>query len=151
MKVKAAGIFVVRKDKTLLICHPTNHAMDFWSIPKGKVEDGETTLQAAIRETYEESNLYLSGSAEFDIHVMSSVNYTHGKKELHPFLFHENASSNINWVEVNKTIKCNSDVPDERGDFPEMDDYKWISLDEAKDLLHYTQVACIDKIIEIIM
>lgn len=32
----------------------------------------------------------------------------------------------------------------------EMDDYKWVTLDEAKDILHDTQVKCLDKIKEII-
>ncbi len=41
-KTIAAGIFIVRKDKKILICHPTNHKPDFWSIPKGKVDNGET-------------------------------------------------------------------------------------------------------------
>ena len=149
-KINAAGIFIVRKDKTLLICHPTNHEPNVWSIPKGKVEDGETNLQAAIRETYEETNLYLRGAIEFDIHELDGVNYTHGKKKLLPFLFLENNLSSINWVEVNKTIMCNSNVPDDRGGFPEMDSYRWVTLDEAMGLIHYTQAACLNKIKELL-
>lgn len=146
MKVNAAGIFLVRKDKRLLVCHPTNHKADFWSIPKGKVEDGETTLQAAIRETYEETNLYLSGLNDFEIHVLKDVDYSHGKKKLWPFLFFERQESKVDWVTLNKTIKCNSNVPEDRGGFPEMDSFLWTSTKEARKLLHYTQVACLDEI-----
>jgi len=46
-------------------------------------------------------------------------------------------------------LKCNSNVPEDRGGFPEMDDYKWVSIDEARNLLHPTQVACLDKIVEL--
>jgi len=37
-KTIAAGIFILNKDKEVLICHPTNHPWDVWSIPKGKFE-----------------------------------------------------------------------------------------------------------------
>jgi hypothetical protein len=30
-----------------------------------------------------------------------------------------------------------------------MDDYKWVLIDEARELLHYTQVESLDKIEEI--
>jgi 8-oxo-dGTP pyrophosphatase MutT (NUDIX family) len=148
-KVNAAGIFIVRKDKTLLVCHPTNHAPTFWSIPKGKVDDGETMFQAAIRETHEETNLYLQGSHDFDVYVLNGVDYSHGKKKLWPYLFNERESSVIDWIELNKTIKCNSNVSDERGDFPEMDGYKWVTLADARGMLHETQSACLDRIIEL--
>jgi hypothetical protein len=32
-------------------------------------------------------------------------------------------------------LKCNSNVPKERGGFPEMDDYKWVLIDEARDYI----------------
>lgn len=148
MKTIAAGLFIVRKNKQLLIAHPTNHKPNFWSIPKGKVEENETFLEGALRETYEETNLDLSGSTDFDIFPMLGVNYGHKKKIVYPFLYLEKRDSKFNWGE--QELKCNSNVPAERGGFPEMDGYKWVTLDEARDLLHETQVACIDKILETI-
>jgi 8-oxo-dGTP pyrophosphatase MutT (NUDIX family) len=147
-KTIAAGLFIVRKNKKLLVAHPTNHKPDFWSIPKGKVEFNETFLEGALRETYEETNLELTDSTNFDIFPMLGVNYGHKKKILYPFLYLEKEESTFNWDE--QELKCNSNVPAERGGFPEMDDYKWVTLDEARGLLHETQVACIDKILETI-
>jgi 8-oxo-dGTP pyrophosphatase MutT (NUDIX family) len=154
-KTIAAGIFVVNKNGQLLVCHPTNHKPDFWSIPKGKVEDGETYHQAAIRETYEESNLMLDENdilslhdGCFSVHELSPVNYGHNKKMIYPFLYHERPESNIDWNKVD--IKCNSNVSLERGGFPEMDAFKWVSINEATSILHETQVACLDKIKELI-
>lgn len=147
-KTQAGGIFVVRKDRKLLICHPTNHKADFWSIPKGKADDGESMLDCALRETLEESNLDLKDSKNFTIHMLPSINYGHKKKMLHPFLFLETPTSDIDWSKAD--IKCNSNVPLERGGFPEMDDFLFTTLDEAEKLLHETQVACIPKIREIV-
>ena len=59
-KTLAGGMFIVREDHRILIGHPTNHAPNVWSIPKGKIETGETSLEGAIRETLEETNIDLS-------------------------------------------------------------------------------------------
>jgi 8-oxo-dGTP pyrophosphatase MutT (NUDIX family) len=146
--VKSAGIFIVRKDGKVLICHPTNAESDEWSIPKGKVEEDETFIEAAIRETYEETNINLKKNYDFVIHMFKPVMYKHGMKTLYPFLFHEKEDSNFDWDNIE--IKCNSNVPEERGGFPEMDDFMFVSLDKAKKYLHSTQVACLGKIKEII-
>jgi 8-oxo-dGTP pyrophosphatase MutT (NUDIX family) len=142
-KILAAGIFLVRKNGTLLICHPTNHKPDFWSIPKGKLDENETPLAAAIRETFEESNISLLFN-EKNIIALEPVNYGHKKKMLYPFVFFESMSVVLDWD--NFDIKCNSNVPLDRGGFPEMDDYKWVTIEEARPLLHETQAACLDKI-----
>jgi 8-oxo-dGTP pyrophosphatase MutT (NUDIX family) len=142
-KVQAAGVFLVRKDGKLLVCHPTNHAPTFWSIPKGKIDEGETPLQAAIRETFEECNVSLIFN-EKNLIELEPVNYGHKKKMIFPYVFFEAKSDNLDWSKFD--IKCNSNVPLDRGGFPEMDDFKWVTLKEASELLHETQVACLDKI-----
>lgn len=142
-KTLAAGIFLVRKNGTLLICHPTNHKQDFWSIPKGKLDANETPLAAAIRETFEESNISLLFN-EKNIIDLEPINYRHKKKMLYPFVFLESRSENLDWDRFD--IKCNSNVAIERGGFPEMDDFKWIPIEDARPLLHETQSACLDKI-----
>jgi 8-oxo-dGTP pyrophosphatase MutT (NUDIX family) len=138
----AAGMFLVNKDGKLLVCHPTNHSQSFWSIPKGKVEDGEYYLDAAIRETYEETNIKLTFAK--NVIKMEPQTYSHKKKILYPFVVFEKDNLHLNWDKFE--IKCNSNVPQDRGGFPEMDDYKWVSLDEAKTILHETQKNCIDEI-----
>lgn len=149
-KVIAAGIFIVKKDGSLLICHPTNHKADFWSIPKGKVEEGETMHEAALRETYEETNIDFTkiSNKHYKIHTLEPVTYGHKKKMIHPFVYVEIPDSKFVWENIE--IKCNSNVPIDRGGFPEMDDYKWVSIEEARPLLHETQSACLDIIKEIL-
>jgi 8-oxo-dGTP pyrophosphatase MutT (NUDIX family) len=57
------------------------------SIPKGKVEVGETMINAAIRETYEETNINLSKADSFI--MLDMVTYTHRKKAIQGFLLLE--------------------------------------------------------------
>ena len=57
MNIRSAGIvlFRIQNDETeyLLIQHPDGH----WDVPKGKIESGESTHEAAIRELAEETGL----------------------------------------------------------------------------------------------
>lgn len=146
MKVNAAGIFIIRNDGKLLICHPTNHPLNVWSIPKGRVDEGETFLEAAIRETFEESNINVSDCKV--IYSLESVNYTNKKKILHPFLLLEIKNPNLNLGLIE--VKCNSYVPEDKGGFLEVDIFLWVDLDEAQHLLHPTQASCIPKIKQMI-
>jgi 8-oxo-dGTP pyrophosphatase MutT (NUDIX family) len=146
-KTLASGLFIVKKDKKLLICHPTNRNPNKYSIPKGRVEDDEIFIEAAFRETYEETNLDLNGSTDFTIYPLNSVEYKKKNKILYPFLFLENEDSKFDWDSVE--LKCNSNVPEKIGGFPEMDGYRWVTLDEAENLIHETQVRCLPRIKEI--
>lgn len=144
--VAAAGVFFINRENKVLICHPTNYGENTWSIPKGKVEKEEYSLDAAIRETFEETNIDLSNYIDEFI-KLEIQNYKHKKKRLHPYVIFEKTC--IGLYSTKFDIKCNSNVPEERGGFPEMDDYRWVSIDEARNLLHPTQVACLDKIVEL--
>lgn len=53
MSKTSAGIAIIY-DRKILLVHPTRGADNMWGIPKGGLDDNETPLQAAIRETWEE-------------------------------------------------------------------------------------------------
>ena len=52
--VRAAGGIVVRDGSVLLVHRPK---YDDWSFPKGKLEDGESWEDGAVREVEEETGL----------------------------------------------------------------------------------------------
>lgn len=145
--IETAGIFFINNDNCLLVGHPTNH--DFWSIPKGKLENTETSFEAAIRETWEESNVSIPlNCIKYEL---DTIKYKHGRKKLKPFVIFEKENTNVKSEEFK--LKCNSYVELDakwNAGLPEMDDFKWVSIEEAKTILHYTQVKCLNKIIEII-
>lgn len=53
MKTKSAGGIVIRGDLVLVV----NQNNTSWSLPKGHIERGETDIQTAKREIYEESGI----------------------------------------------------------------------------------------------
>lgn len=55
--IKAASACVWRGDEVLLAQRGKAHGRGFWSLPGGRVEAGETTLEAAARELLEETGV----------------------------------------------------------------------------------------------
>ena len=143
--VHAAGLFLIRNDNRFLVGHPTNHRPNFWGIPKGRLDENENPLEAAIRETFEETNFDASNWRV--IHTLPPVKYKKSKKTLHPFVLFE-VQNPIDFNEFE--LKCNSFVPDSQGAFPEMDDFRYITIEEAHECLHESQVACLDEIKKLI-
>jgi 8-oxo-dGTP pyrophosphatase MutT (NUDIX family) len=145
--IKVAGIFLIRKDLKVLICHPTKHKDDIWSIPKGRVEEGEELTEAAIRETFEETNIDLSNW----IHMLTLEPVPYPKSKSNKVLFGYALLESQNRISFNLfDLKCNSNVPLDIGGFPEMDGYQWVTFEKAGSLLHAAQVIALEQIKEYI-
>lgn len=143
--LEAAGVFLIRKDLNVLVCHPTKVSKKVWSIPKGKVEHGEHHVDAAIRETFEETNVDITKWTI--LHNLPPVVYPNNRKILYAYVLFE-SQNNINFNDFE--FKCNSNVPEKLGGYPEMDEFIWVTIEEAKGLVHSTQVECLNEIEKII-
>jgi predicted NUDIX family NTP pyrophosphohydrolase len=144
--VKTAGIFLINKENKLLVAHPTNHPVNFWSITKGRRDEGEDSLTCALRETYEESNIDLRGET-IKYYKLKKRKFHDKPKQLRPYVIFEFEND----IDFNSfELKCNSFVEPAKGGFPEMDGYQWITIEEAKKIVHYTQVDCLNEIEELI-
>ncbi len=75
----SCGIIVLLESRELLLCHVTGQR--HWDLPKGGIQLGETPIEAALRETSEETGLRLGTDALLDIGRHA---YT-AKKDLHLF------------------------------------------------------------------
>jgi ADP-ribose pyrophosphatase YjhB (NUDIX family) len=63
MKQKVSAGLAIVYDHRILLVHPTNASWyNSYGIPKGGVEEGETYLDAAIRETREETGINIPKS-----------------------------------------------------------------------------------------
>ena len=108
--IRAAGGLVVRDGKVLLVHRPK---YDDWSFPKGKLDDGETHEEAALREVEEETGLRCELGE-----LVGSTRY--GLKEVRYF-----------------SMTCAGEPRAQ----DEVDEVRWVPLDEAAALLTYERDA----------
>ena len=133
----SSGIFIFRKDGKLLVAHPTGSLHD-WTIPKGTIEFGETLATTAVRETEEEAGLIIPKD---QLESLSKVRYRSNRKILHPFVFFEDDDNSLDLINANLHCKtCRDD-----GSF-EIDDYRWVNMEVAHDLLHESQKRSLQEI-----
>ena len=119
----SCGIVVLLESRELLLCHVTGQR--HWDLPKGGIEAGESALDAALRETHEETGLVLAADALLDLGRHS---YT-AKKDLHLFACR---SPRIDPRELH-CASCFVDRLSGRTR-PEMDGFGWFSFDRIAAL-----------------
>lgn len=140
-----AGIYLVNLKGEILMGKPYGETK-FWSVPKGKVEKGESNWECALRETYEESNVDFRDVDLDKVYELPSVKYTSGKKRLYPFVVME-CNNQLEFRELD--IKCNSMVPEDskwNAGKPEFSEFAWKSFGEAEKMLHSSQQGSIKLI-----
>ena len=141
----SVGCFIVNNKNKILIGHPTwsSDGKGFWSIPKGKMDPGETVAETLEREVMEESgySIRMLMLTDTTIREVGVEVYKHKKKRLHAF-------AAFVMRNLNQEPKCTSffDKKDKDGNpLPEFDGFAWVSFDEAVEKLHYTQSNLLTK------
>ncbi|MEX2555911.1 MAG: NUDIX hydrolase [Actinomycetota bacterium] len=115
--VQAAGGIVYRRrpdgELEVVLVHRPRH--DDWSLPKGKVERGETIHKAAVREVEEETGLRVQRGTG-----IAQLSYRNGNgRPKHVDYFY--------MTPVGGELTPNDEV----------DELRWVTLDEALRLLTY--------------
>jgi 8-oxo-dGTP pyrophosphatase MutT (NUDIX family) len=120
VKSLSSGILVLNPNGELLLCHATGTVV--WDIPKGGADAGESTLQAAIRETAEETGLRFTPGELMDLGHFSY----RPSKDLHLYAaLHARIDA--------RQCHCSSHFTDLWGRRrPEMDAYEWIAFERVQ-------------------
>lgn len=109
------GTFLWYNDKFLIIQrHPDKPQGGTWGLPAGKVDEGESDENAAVRELQEETSVVVS-SAKF----MSEINYQHEGQQPIRFVSFESR------VDAEPSITIRSQ---------EIVDYRWVTAKECFEL-----------------
>ncbi|MDN4059273.1 NUDIX hydrolase [Massilia sp. YIM B02769] len=121
----SCGTLVLDGQGRLLLGHVTNTAA--WDIPKGMQDPGETTLEAAIRELYEESGAAFAPERFIDLGEFA---YRRDKR-LH--LYRVEAGEELGDL---AQLVCTSWFPHHKTGKPtlEMDAFRWAGRDEVSQL-----------------
>jgi 8-oxo-dGTP pyrophosphatase MutT (NUDIX family) len=141
---KSAG-FIVRSVDHYLIGKTTGSSHEFkWTIFKGHVEEGESSLEAAIRELKEESGIDINSNEELSRSTSTSVFYEYStkSKDVELFLLDDK-------IGVLKDFKpfCGSYFENRYGELtPEICDYKWVKYEDLQNHLFPSQRGIIDKL-----
>ena len=119
----SCGVVVLNPGRELLLCHVTRQS--HWDLPKGGIDTGESPLQAALRETREETGLHLDTDALLDL---GRFPYT-AKKDLHLFAIC------LEGCDV-KQLHCESHYLDRFSGrpLPEMDGFGWFAFERVRAL-----------------
>jgi 8-oxo-dGTP pyrophosphatase MutT (NUDIX family) len=116
----SCGILVLNGQRELLLCHVTGQ--DHWDLPKGGAHDHESPLQAALRETREETGLQLDAAALLEL---GRLDYR-PKKDLHLF------ATLMPRFDVAR-LRCESHFSQwgTGRRLPEMDGYDWVGFERV--------------------
>lgn len=127
MKQVSAGVIIINDKGEILGCIPSGKetmSSNFCDIPKGRIEEGESPMEAAIRETFEEAGIDLSKIKLTDLGLHPYLK----NKDLHLF------KCNLN-VDL-KNLKCTSFFDFKGTKVPEIVDYIWIDRNNIKKMYY---------------
>lgn len=151
MRRQSAGLIVYRKRAAgpeIFLVHPggpywAKKDDGAWSIPKGEFGDGETALDAAIREFTEETGQVVQG----EFLALTPVKQP-GGKIVHAWAIEgdvdaDNIVSNefeLEWPPRSGSIRR----------FPEIDRGAWLAIGEARKRMHAGLVPLLDELVRML-
>jgi 8-oxo-dGTP pyrophosphatase MutT (NUDIX family) len=118
----SCGILILTEQQELLLCHVTGQ--DHWDLPKGGAHEGESPLQAALRETREETGLDLAAEALRDL---GRLDYR-PKKDLHLFA---TLMPRFDLASLHCESQFSQYATGQR--LPEMDGYDWVRFERVAE------------------
>jgi predicted NUDIX family NTP pyrophosphohydrolase len=124
------GIYLFDSNNQLLIQHPTNFRPTVWGIPKGRINADETNeFDVAKREMLEESGVNLDDYNIIHQEEFDMVKYNDTNKYLKSFFVKVDFDLSDFKFYCDSMVYRNG-VPK----FPEVDEWKWVTLDEARKI-----------------
>lgn len=144
-KVISSGFVVKGKEGRYLIGRADGHAEPYcWTVFKGKVEANngidDGLMDTAIRELKEETGIDISTDHRLNRNISTNpiFNYSLSHKDVFIYMLHdvEGALNDFKFF-------CSSFWTTDR---PEISEYKWVTLEEMKNMIFPSQRGLVDKL-----
>ncbi|AUM58519.1 nudix hydrolase [Proteus phage phiP4-3] len=136
MEISSGIIFI--KNEQILLCHATN--TPYWGIPKGHIDEGETALEAALREVKEETNFDVKDPEEL---IDLGEHFYYKGKNMHLFLYDSEHFPDA------ETCVCTSMYTKYGKTFPENDQFKWVDLNDISKYCSKSQAKLLIKVLDL--
>lgn len=120
--ISAGGIIINRHYQIALV----QNRKGYWGFPKGHIEEGESPIQAAKREIYEEAGIS-------HLELVEDLGFVKHMKPGHPEYEHTNGIKYI------RLYLFKSDQKDISPTDEEMDISKWTRIDKVLENLRYKE------------
>ena len=121
--IQSAGVIVIDKtgNEPTVLCV---RAYANWDFPKGQLDEGETHIEAAVRELEEETTLTLS---DIRLNGLSAPSITYGsgdRKKTATYFLADRISSKDPFLPVSPELGK-----------PENDEYRWVKASQLQTLM----------------
>lgn len=113
---------VIKHKNTVLLAHSTNELWTKWNFPKGIADEGETHIDAAIRELEEETGLIVTADKLTDIGHYKYLEH----KDIHLYLYESDTDIDAKNLVCRSMFFCNK----KNIDRPECDSFRMVSFDK---------------------
>jgi predicted NUDIX family NTP pyrophosphohydrolase len=135
---QSAGLLIYRQGDTLevLLVHPSGNynRRAPWGIPKGLLDEGESLLDAAVRETREETGVRIVNAAdktlESTVQSLGHIDYTRSRKRVHAF-----------------AVEAPAGVAPHPASW-EVDRVEFLPIEEAERLMHPDQKSFLTRLVD---
>lgn len=119
----SCGILIVNEFEELFMGHSTGNK--FYDIPKGELDEGESVIDCALRETIEETSIDLRDKKLLDLGLFKY----NSAKNLHLFLVFLPKDE----IKLDKLV-CNSYFEDYYTKVlkPEVDEFRWVKTESLE-------------------
>lgn len=140
----AAGVAIVYDNKILLV-HPTGASWKRGTcgIPKGGMEEGEDSREAALRELYEETGIRLS-AGQLETSPETVEFYSKKKGILRQLIYYVCKIDDLSKIGL-----TSERVPKSQLQAEEIDWAKFVGPDEAYPIMSRSQLIILDRLLKI--
>ena len=116
MRTIVTQVYVKKDNKILMVQENKDGIKGKWNMPAGKLEDNESIIECAIRETKEETNLNISIKGLISIHQISSsvgqliIIYLVGEYISGEIKFDNKEISNVKWMSKKEILQIKDNI-----------------------------------------